>query len=256
MSNTEHLLEVKNLFVSVKEEGKEEMKEILKGVNLVMNKGEVHVLMGTNGSGKSTLANALMGHPNYKITRGRIFFLGEDITDLSPDEKARRGLFLAFQYPTSISGLPVGSFLRAIMKSVNEGDMPIKQFRRELNRAMEELKVPRGFLKRSLNEGFSGGEKKRHEILQMNLLNPKLSILDETDSGLDVDALKLVFENVNNKITGQNGALIITHYSRVLNYLNPHKVHIVKDGRITKSGGVELSDRIEDEGFEAVLKDE
>ncbi len=253
MSNQGNLLKIENLFVSVREEGKEEMKEILKGVNLTIEKGEIHVLMGTNGSGKSTLANALMGHPNYEITQGKVYFLGEDITEMTPDEKARMGLFLAFQYPTSISGLPVGSFLRAIMKSTSGEKLPVKQFRTELNEAMEELKISKEFLKRSLNEGFSGGEKKRHEILQMNLLKPKLSMLDETDSGLDIDALKIVFENVSKKITPETGALVITHYNRVLNYLNPHKVHIMRKGKIIKTGGIELSDRIEKEGFEAVV---
>ncbi len=255
MNNKDTLLEIKNLFVSVKEEGKEDLKEILKGVDLTINKGEIHVLMGTNGSGKSTLANALMGHPNYSITSGKVYFLGEDITEMSPDEKAKMGLFLAFQYPTAISGLPVGSFLRAIMKSVTGDKLPVKQFRSELNSAMEELKISKDFLKRSLNEGFSGGEKKRHEILQMNLLKPKLAMLDETDSGLDVDALKLVFENVSKKITPDTGALVITHYSRVLDYLKPNKIHIMRKGKIIKTGGMEISERIEKEGFDAVIKD-
>ncbi len=263
MSNSENMLEVKNLYVSVKDEenkysqstGNETQKEILKGLNLTVKKGEVHVLMGTNGSGKSTLANALMGHPNYTITKGEVEFRGENLIEMKPEEKAKKGMFLAFQYPTAIEGLTVGSYLRAIVKAVNDENIPIRTFRKELTQYMEELNIPKSFLKRSLNAGFSGGEKKKAEILQMNLLKPKLIILDETDSGLDVDALRLVFENINNKVNNETSVIIITHYSRVLRYVHPNYVHIIKKGNIVKSGGLELSKKIEEEGFEAVLQD-
>lgn len=263
MNNYEKILEIKNLYVSVKDEenkhtasadSETQQKEILKGLNLSVNKGEVHVLMGTNGSGKSTLANALMGHPNYTITKGDIQFRGENLLEMKPEDKAKKGMFLAFQYPTAIEGLTVGSYLRAIVKAVSDKDIPIRTFRKELTQHMEELRIPKSFLKRSLNAGFSGGEKKKTEILQMNLLKPKLIILDETDSGLDVDALKLVFENVNKRVDEETSVIIITHYSRVLRYVHPNYVHIIKEGNIVKSGGLELSKKIEEEGFEAVLQ--
>lgn len=253
MSNKKYLLEIDNLHVSVRDEDKEEYKEILKGLDLKINYGEIHVLMGTNGSGKSTLANALTGHPNYKVTDGFIKFEGDNLLEMKPDERARAGLFLAFQYPNAITGLSVGSFLRSIVKAVNEKDIPIREFRKLLDKNMKALNIPKEFLNRSLNEGFSGGEKKRHEILQMNLLNPKLAILDETDSGLDVDAMKLVFENINNNINENRSLIIITHYNKVLKYLKPTHVHILREGRIIKSGGIELSDMIENEGFESVV---
>ncbi len=252
-----NLLEIKNLSVSVKEDGKEDgkedLKEILNNLNLTINKGEVHIIMGTNGCGKSTLANTLMGHPNYIVTKGEAIFQGENILTLTPEQRAKKGLFLAFQYPTAIQGLSVGSFLRAIMKAVNEKDIPIREFRQDLNKAMEELEIPKEFLSRSLNDGFSGGEKKRHEILQMSLLKPKLTILDETDSGLDVDALKLVFENINKRVNSENSFIIITHYNKVLKYVKPDFVHIMKNGKIIKSGGIELSNIIEEKGFDAVI---
>jgi Fe-S cluster assembly ATP-binding protein len=266
-NTTEKLLEIKNLNVSVKTETLEgEIKSpdkksnsqtgeklILKGVNLTINKGEVHVLMGTNGSGKSTLANVLMGHPKYIINSGEAYFMGKNLLDLAPEERAKAGMFLAFQYPTAIQGLPVGSYLRAILNAVSEENVSIRTFRKELNKSMEELEIPKKFLSRSLNEGFSGGEKKRNEILQLSLLKPKLAILDETDSGLDVDALKLVFENVNKKLTGDMSLLMITHYNRILRYINPTNVHIMTDGQIVKSGGIELSDAIEEKGFESII---
>jgi Fe-S cluster assembly ATP-binding protein len=264
-NNSNTILEIKNLSVSVNDDlskenlsfenldKKVESKEILKGLDLKINKGEVHVLMGTNGSGKSTLANALMGHPNYNIEGGEVNFLGENLLEMEPEEKARKGLFLAFQYPKGISGLSVGSFLRAIVNSVNDKEISIREFRKMLNENMNELGISREFLSRSLNEGFSGGEKKRHEILQMNLLKPKLAILDETDSGLDVDALKVVFGNITKNHNNERALLIITHYSRILKYLNPTHVHVMSDGVIVKSGGVELSELIEEKGFETVI---
>jgi Fe-S cluster assembly ATP-binding protein len=230
---------------------------ILKGVDLTVNTGELHVLMGTNGSGKSTLANLLAGHPAHTAVGGTVRFAGEDLLALPADKRARLGLFLAFQYPPAIEGLPVGTFLRSSAEAVRGEEIPVRTFKRELTAAMEKLKIPREFLNRSLNEGFSGGEKKRNEILQLNLLRPKLSILDETDSGLDVDALKLVFSNIRERSdTGTEAFIIITHYGRVLDYLDPAGVHIMHKGRIVRSGGLELSRRIEEEGFESVLPGE
>lgn len=264
--NLSTILEIKNLYVSVKDDlssesdfsfnsldKREETKEILKGINLSINKGEVHVLMGTNGSGKSTLANVLMGHPNYKVTAGEINFMGENLLEMKPEERAKKGLFLAFQYPQGISGLSVGSFLRAILNSVSDKEVPIRVFRKKLNETMNDLGISKEFLSRSLNEGFSGGEKKRHEILQMKLLNPKLAILDETDSGLDVDALKVVFDNITQSLNENNALLIITHYNRIFKHINPDYVHIVNNGVITKSGDIKLSQLIEEKGFEAVI---
>lgn len=266
MSNSNLLLDIKNLFVSVKDDitlekdrsfknldKGEERKQIIKGLNLSINKGEVHVLMGINGSGKSTLANALMGHPNYIIDKGEITFMDENLLEMEPEERAKKGIFMAFQYPKGISGLSVGSYLRAIVNAVSDKEVSIREFKNMLNEAMESLSISREFLNRSLNEGFSGGEKKRHEILQMKLLKPKLAILDETDSGLDVDALKIVFENVKKSVDKNSSLLIITHYNRILEYIEPDYVHIMSKGIIKKSGGIELSNSIEKDGFEKVL---
>lgn len=254
MSANDTLLEIRDLSSSVMTENEGE-KQILKGVNLNIKHGETHVLMGTNGSGKSTLAYTLMGHPNYRITGGQVFMQGRDITALRPDEKAKLGLFLALQYPVSIPGLTTISFLRSVMKSVKEQDKPYKQFRKEVDALCETLDIPAEFLSRFLNEGFSGGEKKRMEILQMLLIEPKLAILDETDSGLDVDAMKRVFETIRGHKTPDSSLLVITHYSKILKYIAPDYVHILKDGAVVRSGGVELSDRIDSEGFEAVIRD-
>ncbi len=241
-------LEIKNLHVNV------EGKEILKGVNLVINTGEVHALMGPNGSGKSTLATSLFGHPNYEITQGEVLLDGEDILEMDVDERARKGMFLAFQYPSEIPGVSVVNFLRMASKarlSSNGGEgMSAREFRKILKEKVALLKMDESFLSRSLNEGFSGGEKKRMEILQMNMLQPNIAVLDETDSGLDVDALKNVSEGVN-QLVGENfGALIITHYQRILNYIKPEFVHIMVDGRIANSGGLELVEKIEAEGYD------
>jgi Fe-S cluster assembly ATP-binding protein len=247
------LLELKNLHVAL-----EDGTPIVKGVDLAVRSDEVHAVMGPNGSGKSTLAYAVMGHPAYEITEGQILLDGEDVTELGADERAQRGLFLAFQYPHAVPGVTVTNFLRsainAIRKARNDGvDDPIavKDFRREVMGAMERLRVPRELAQRYINDGFSGGEKKRVEILQMALLKPRIAVLDETDSGLDIDALKVVAEGVQDLVGPEMGALIITHYQRILNYIRPDFVHVFVDGRIVAEGGPELAERLEAEGYEA-----
>jgi Fe-S cluster assembly ATP-binding protein len=248
------LLELKNLHVALAEDG----TEIVKGVDLAVSPNEVHAMMGRNGSGKSTLAYALMGHPGYEITEGQIVFGGEDVTEMGADERAARGLFLAFQYPHAIPGVTVTSFLRAainaLRKARNEGvddPVPIPEFRKDLMAAMEQLEVPQEMARRYLNDGFSGGEKKRVEILQMAMLKPKIAILDETDSGLDIDALRIVAEGVNHLVGPDMGALVITHYQRILNYIKPDFVHVFADGRIVAEGGPELAQKLEAEGYKA-----
>jgi len=249
------LLELKNLHVAL-----EDGTEIVKGVDLGISPGEVHAVMGPNGSGKSTLAYALMGHPAYEITEGQILFDGEDLTEAGADERAQKGLFLAFQYPHAIPGVTVTSFLRsainAIRKARNGGaDDPVavKEFRTDLLAAMDRLKVPRELAQRYLNEGFSGGEKKRVEILQMAMLKPRIAVLDETDSGLDIDALKIVAGGVKELVGPEMGALVTTHYQRILNYIKPDFVHVFVDGRIVEEGGPELAHKLEAEGYEAFL---
>ena len=249
------LLELKNLHVAL-----EDGTEIVRGVDLAVDTNQIHAIMGPNGSGKSTLAYALMGHPAYEITEGQILFEGEDVTELGADERAQRGLFLAFQYPHAIPGVTVTSFLRsalnAIRKARNDGeDDPVKipEFRKELLEAMEKLKVPRELAQRYLNDGFSGGEKKRVEILQMAMLKPRIAVLDETDSGLDIDALRVVANGVNELVGPEMGALVITHYQRILNYITPDHVHVFVDGRIVASGGAELAQKLEAEGYEAFI---
>jgi Fe-S cluster assembly ATP-binding protein len=249
------LLELKDLHVAL-----EDGTEIVKGVDLRVSPGEVHAVMGPNGSGKSTLAYALMGHPSYEITEGQILFDGEDLTEAGADERAQKGLFLAFQYPHAIPGVTVTSFLRsainAIRKARNGGvddPVPVKEFRTELLAAMDRLKVPRELAQRYLNEGFSGGEKKRVEILQMAMLKPRIAVLDETDSGLDIDALKIVARGVQELVGPEMGALVITHYQRILNYIAPDFVHVFVDGRIVEEGGPELAHKLEAEGYEAFL---
>ena len=247
------LLELKNLHVAL-----EDGTEIVKGVDLRVASKEVHAVMGPNGSGKSTLAYAIAGHPAYEITEGRILVDGEDVTELGADVRAQRGLFLAFQYPHAIPGVTVTSFLRsalnALRKARNDGvDDPIavKEFRTDLLAAMERLKVPRELAQRYLNEGFSGGEKKRVEILQMAMLKPRIAVLDETDSGLDIDALKIVARGVQDLVGPDKGALVITHYQRILNYIAPDFVHVFVDGRIVEEGGPELAHKLEAEGYAA-----
>jgi Fe-S cluster assembly ATP-binding protein len=241
-------LEIKNLHVSAGD------KQILKGVDLHVRSGEFHALMGPNGSGKSTLANAVMGHPNFEVTEGQILFDGEDITEADPDERARAGLFMAFQYPVAIPGVTVAKYLRMVMnarrEALGEPEISLKDFRKTVEAAMELTRVPRDFSNRYLNDGFSGGEKKRMEILQLALLNPSLAVLDETDSGLDIDALNTVAKGVNTVAEGSDmGVLIITHYQRILHMVKPQFVHIMFDGRIVKEGGPELVDQLEKRGY-------
>jgi Fe-S cluster assembly ATP-binding protein len=246
-------LEIRNLHVAL-----EDGTEIVKGVDLEVDLGQKHAIMGPNGSGKSTLAYALMGHPAYEVTEGQILLDGEDVTELGADERAQRGLFLAFQYPHAIPGVTVTSFLRsainALRKARNGGEddpVPIPEFRTELLAAMEELKVPRELASRYLNDGFSGGEKKRVEILQMAMLKPKIAVLDETDSGLDIDALRIVANGVNTLVGPETGVLVITHYQRILNYVTPDFVHVFVGGRVVADGGPELAHTLEAEGYEA-----
>jgi Fe-S cluster assembly ATP-binding protein len=247
------LLELKNLHVAL-----EDGTEIVKGVDLAVNTNEVHAVMGPNGSGKSTLAYALMGHPGYQITEGQILFEGEDVTELEADQRAQKGLFLAFQYPHAIPGVTVTSFLRSALNAIRkaraggeEDPVKIPEFRKDLMAAMERLKVPREMAQRYLNDGFSGGEKKRVEILQMAMLKPRIAVLDETDSGLDIDALKIVAAGVQELVGPEMGAVVITHYQRILNYIEPDFVHVFVDGRIVEEGGPELAHKLEAEGYEA-----
>ncbi|HYP24198.1 MAG TPA: Fe-S cluster assembly ATPase SufC [Actinomycetota bacterium] len=249
------LLEIKNLHVAL-----EDGTPIVRGVDLTIESNEVHAIMGPNGSGKSTLAYALMGHPAYEITEGEILLDGVDVVGMEADERAQRGMFLAFQYPYSVPGVTVASFLRsavnAVRKARNGGEdnpIAIKEFRTQMTGAMEELKVPKEMAGRYLNEGFSGGEKKRVEILQMAMLQPRVAVLDETDSGLDIDALKVVAEGVQRLVGPEMGALVITHYQRILNYIKPDFVHVFVDGRIVAQGGPELAERLEAEGYEAFI---
>ncbi len=227
-----------------------ENKEILKGVTLTIPKGEVHALMGPNGSGKSTLAYTLMGHPKYEVTGGEVIFKGQNILELAPDERAKLGLFLAFQYPTAISGVTMFNFLRTAAKAVHGDAISPTQFRKLLREKMALLKMDESLMQRYLNDGFSGGEKKRAEILQMAVLQPEFAVLDETDSGLDIDALKTVAEGVSALASGSMGVLIITHYQRILNYITPDYVHIMVAGAIVESGGRELVEQLEQQGYE------
>src|SRR5256886_4086694 len=243
-------LEIKDLHVRTDE------REILRGVDLAINRGEIHALMGPNGSGKSTLANALLGHPSYEITEGSISFKGEDITEAEPHERAKAGLFLAFQYPVSIPGVSVANFLRMAINAKREEPIQVKQFRTQLQHAVELLDVDRAFTSRHLNDGFSGGEQKPAEILQMAMLQPEVAVLDETDSGLDIDALRTVAEGVQRLHDEQGlGVLIITHYQRILHYVKAHFVHVMLDGRIVLEGGVELVERLEREGYDQIRRE-
>ncbi|MBL6275526.1 Fe-S cluster assembly ATPase SufC [Micromonospora fiedleri] len=243
-------LEIRDLQVSVKlPEG--ELKPILHGVNLTVNSGETHAIMGPNGSGKSTLAYSIAGHPKYEITGGSVTLDGVDVLEMSVDERARAGLFLAMQYPVEVPGVSVANFLRTA-KTAIDGEAPkLRTWGAELRGAMERLHMDPAFAQRNVNEGFSGGEKKRHEIVQLELLKPKVAILDETDSGLDVDALRVVSEGVNRvRDTGDTGLLLITHYTRILRYIKPDFVHVFVAGRIVEQGGPELADKLEEEGYE------
>jgi Fe-S cluster assembly ATP-binding protein len=246
-------LEIKNLHVSVLTD--QGPKQILRGVDLVINSGETHAIMGPNGSGKSTLAYSIAGHPKYEITDGEILLDGEDVLEMSVDERARAGLFLAMQYPVEVPGVSVSNFLRTA-KTALSGEAPkLREWVGDLKTAMSNLRMDPDFTERNVNEGFSGGEKKRHEILQLELLKPKIAILDETDSGLDVDALKIVSEGVNRaKDNTDLGVLLITHYTRILRYIKPDFVHVFVAGKVAEQGGPELAERLEAEGYDRYLK--
>jgi Fe-S cluster assembly ATP-binding protein len=249
------LLEIKDLHVAT-----EDGTEIVRGVDLAVSPGEVHAIMGPNGSGKSTLAYALMGHPAYEITAGDILFDGESILELDADERAQRGLFLAFQYPHAVPGVTVASFLRSAVNAVRkaraggeEDPVKVAEFRKDLTGAMQALKVPKEMAGRYLNDGFSGGEKKRVEILQMAMLKPRIAVLDETDSGLDIDALRIVAGGVKALVGPEMGALVITHYQRILDYIEPDFVHVFVGGRMVEEGGPELAHKLEADGYEAFV---
>jgi Fe-S cluster assembly ATP-binding protein len=242
-------LEIRNLHSRTEE------REILHGVDLTVSPGEVHALMGPNGSGKSTLANTIMGSPSYEVTEGQVLVNGEDMTEADPDERARAGVFMAFQYPATIPGVSVANFLRMAVNAGRDEPIKVKEFGELLKRNMDVLRIDRAFTSRYLNEGFSGGEKKRAEILQMAMLQPEFAVLDETDSGLDIDALRVVADGVNAMRSPERGVLIITHYTRILRYVEPDFVHIMLDGRIVREGGPELADQLEAEGYDRVREE-
>ncbi|MAG16023.1 Fe-S cluster assembly ATPase SufC [Candidatus Woesearchaeota archaeon] len=240
-------LEIKNLHVTV------EGTEILKGVNLTVSKGEVVALMGPNGSGKSTLAYTIAGHPSYVVTKGKIIFKGKDMTKLSPDKRAKEGLFLSFQYPQEISGVSIANFLRTAVNAKLSSKMPVKEFMKLLKEKMQLLKMDESFVKRYVNEGFSGGEKKRAEILQLAMLKPEMAMLDETDSGLDITSMKTVAEGIKKVMSKDMGVLLITHYQRFLNYIKPDRVIVMINGKIVKEGGHKLVEELEAKGYEELL---
>ena len=244
------LLEIKDLHASIED------KEILKGLNLTINKGEVHAIMGPNGSGKSTLSKVLAGHPSYTVTGGEVLYNGENLLELEPDERAKAGIFLAFQYPVEVPGVSNSQFLRLAynekMKHIGEEELDPLEFNDYLKERAKIVEMDSSFFKRSVNEGFSGGEKKRNEILQMAVLNPTLAILDETDSGLDIDALRIVAEGVNKLRSADNAIILVTHYQRLLNYIIPDFVHVLADGRVVKEGGKELALELEEKGYDWV----
>lgn len=246
MTDKKPLFEFKNIHVAV------EAKEVVSGVSLKIAPGEVHAIMGPNGSGKSSLSNALMGHPDYTITQGEAFIDGVSILDMSADQRSHAGLFLAFQYPLAIPGVSVANFMRAALKSHRGPDADMSGFRKQFKAAMKALSIDESFATRYLNDGFSGGEKKRIEILQMSMLMPRVALLDETDSGLDIDALKIVSEGINRFSSEENGILLVTHYQRLLNYVKPNYVHVMMNGRFVKHGGPELALKLEESGYEWV----
>ncbi len=243
---TTPLLEIRDLHARIGD------REILKGLSLSINAGEIHAIMGPNGSGKSTLANVLMGNPNYIVTGGDVTFRGQPLLEMRTEERARAGLFLAFQYPVAIPGVTLVNFLRQAVNAKRGEDLPVREFRQTLFKKMDLLKVDQDFARRYVNDGFSGGEKKRAEMLQMAHAQPKIAILDETDSGLDIDALRTVAEGVNALMNPEMGLLLITHYQRLLNYIKPQFVHVLIDGRIAKSGGAELAEELESTGYDAI----
>ena len=239
------MLKIENLHAEI------DGNEIIKDLSLEVGRGEIHAIMGPNGSGKSTLSNVLMGHPRYEVTGGTVTFEGQDLLELEPDERAKMGMFLAFQYPSEVPGVSVANFLRTAVNSVRENELSVMEMYKLLQEKMRIMQMDPKFAERYLNEGFSGGEKKRNEILQMLMLEPKLAIMDETDSGLDVDALKVVSEGVNRvRAGGETGVLLITHYTRILRYIPPDFVHVFVDGRIVEEGGPELAERLESEGYD------
>jgi Fe-S cluster assembly ATP-binding protein len=246
-------LEIKNLHVSViTEQGN---KQILKGIDLTIRSGEIHAIMGPNGSGKSTLAYSIAGHPKYEVTEGEILLDGENVLEMSVDERARAGLFLAMQYPVEVPGVSVSNFLRTAKTAISGEAPKLREWVGDLKSAMNNLRMDPDFTERNVNEGFSGGEKKRHEILQLELLKPKIAVLDETDSGLDVDALRIVSEGVNRAHKNSNlGVILITHYTRILNYIKPDFVHVFVNGKLAEQGGAELAERLENEGYDRYLK--
>lgn len=249
-------LEIKNLTAQVRtSDENEEPKQILKGVNLTIKSGETHAIMGPNGSGKSTLSYTIAGHPKYEVTGGEVLLDGENLLDMDVDERARAGLFLAMQYPVEVPGVSMANFLRTAATAVRGEAPKLRDWVKEVREAQEELSIDKAFSERSVNEGFSGGEKKRHEVLQLGLLKPKFAVLDETDSGLDVDALRVVSEGINRyKERNDGGVLMITHYKRILNYVHPDFVHVFADGQIVTSGGPELADELEEHGYDRFLK--
>jgi Fe-S cluster assembly ATP-binding protein len=249
MSTKKPLLEFKDIHVEVED------KEVVAGVSLTVNRGEIHAIMGPNGSGKSSLSNALMGHPSYQITGGEAFLDGQNLVEMEPDERSRSGLFLAFQYPLAIPGVTVANFMRSALRSHRGKDADMSDFRKLFKSRMKDLGIDPSFATRYLNDGFSGGEKKRIEILQMLVLDPKMAILDETDSGLDIDALKTVAGGINQFAGEDNGVLMVTHYQRLLNYVKPDQVHVMMGGKLVVSGGPELALKLEDEGYEWVEKE-
>lgn len=248
-------LEIKNLHSQVlPSDENEEPKEILKGVDLTVNSGEIHAIMGPNGSGKSTLSYVIAGHPRYEVTEGEILLDGENVLEMGVDERARAGLFLAMQYPTEVPGVKMSQFLRSAV-TATRGEAPkLREWNKELTQAREDLKIDKSFASRSVNEGFSGGEKKRHEVMQLDVLKPKFAIMDETDSGLDVDALRIVSDGINRYQDETNGGIVmITHYKRILNYVRPEFVHVFAGGKIVETGGPELADQLESEGYDKFL---
>jgi Fe-S cluster assembly ATP-binding protein len=249
MSASPATLEVRDLHAAV------DAREILRGIDLTVEQGQIHALMGPNGSGKSTLSNVIMGRPGYRITSGQVLFNGEDISGLTPDQRAKRGLFLAMQYPTEVPGVSVVNFLRTAYQSIKGEQISAMAFRKHMKTQMDRLGIEDAMVQRYVNQGFSGGEKKRNEVLQLAVLEPALAILDETDSGLDIDSLKLVAESVNELAGPELGVLIITHYQRMLNYITPQFVHVMMRGKIVKSGGPELSHQLEDKGYEGIRRE-